>query len=385
MIRISIIFLFLPVVVLANSVSGVPSQVSGINRTEGQAINDATAGAQSATSYVKERISNLNFIKPATDSRDPSSFSATSDDTQSNEDPANKHRNQLDEQVYQPEIPRGSVEYAIPDQMKIVSLDGNGKGIIKGSKPGTYVVEAPALFFSIFTLPFEPKYKTPFPTISEVVIEGGVVMIAPKTMAPVNVVLYHPDKPSLSVSLVVIPNSKKAPADVYVDFNRKSIPESKRQESKAGVVVDGHRIARIRKRDRATISEYERGEAHTEVLKKINVDLAKGYIPDGYGLNVISDGPSGVLCGDKRLVGTYAQNMTGEQFEIDVFNIKNAGNEYVTFLEEKCYRTGVSSIQFNPSPILRPGSSAELIIIHTKTPADLSDKVRRPSVSGSFK
>jgi hypothetical protein len=377
MIRYLVVIFLIPVFTMAQEISGVPSQITGVNRTEGESINDMSGGAGAATRYVKERIGNLSFTKPATDARDPSD----SPQVTSQPETPSALSDPQSELVVQLSAPRGPIEYDIPENMKLVSLNGNGKGVINGSNSGTYVVRAPALYFSLFTLPFQPKAKTPFPEFSEIVIEDGVVMIAPKTVAPVNVVLYHPDKPSLSVSLVVIPDSTTAPADVRVNFNKNSIPESKRQENKNGVVVDGHRIARIRKKNSATVSEYERGNAHTEILKKINVDLAKGFLPDGYELNVISEGPSGVLCGDKRLVGTYVQNMIGEQFEVDVFNIKNAGKEYVTFVEENCYRSGVSSVQFNPSSILRPGSSAELIIIHTKTPDDISDKVRRPSVA----
>ena len=113
-------------------------------------------------------------------------------------------------------------------------------------------------------------------------------------------------------------------------------------------------------------------------MKKLNTDLAKGFVPDGYGLNMISEGPTGVMCGDKRLLGRYVQNLVGELFEIDVFEINNAGKEYVQFDESKCYRSGVASVQFNPSPLIRPGNKAELIIVHAKTPVEPTDRVKRP-------
>jgi hypothetical protein len=381
----------LPSFALANGVisvpvniSGVPSSVSGTQRVEGQSINQLSSGANAAGRYVKERVDALPFTRPASDARDPNAASVNQAGQTGDQNGAQVVTGApvIDPMQQQLAAPSGPIEYIIPEDMKLVSLNGNGRGVINGSKSGTYAIEAPALYFSTFTLPFTPIHKTPFPALSEIEIYDGVVMIAPKTVAPVNVVLFHPQKPSLSVSLVILPQSSKAPADIRIDFNPKSIPETKRQENKAGVVVDGHRIARIRKMDRAVVSEYERASSHTEALKKLNVDLAKGFVPNGYALDVISEGPSGVLCGDKRLVGTYVQNLIGEQFEADVFNIKNAGDEYVTFDEKKCYRSGVSSVQFNPSPILRPGSSAELIIIHTKTPVDMSDRVRRPSVVG---
>ena len=386
MIRSLLVLLMLPSFAFANSVSGVPgnisgvpSSVSGAQRVEGKSIDQVSSGANAASRYVKERVDAMQFTKPASDSRDPGAAPSTQSNVQ--EDSRVVVETTVADPMQQLTAPSGPIEYVIPEDMKLVSLNGNGRGHINGSKPGTYAIEAPALYFSIFNLPFTPVHETPFPALSEIVIHDGVVMIAPKTVAPVNVILFHPQKPSLSVSLVILPQSSKAPADVRINFNPESIPETKRQENKAGVVVDGHRIARIRKMDRATVSEYERASSHTEALKKLNIDLAKGFVPGGYALDVISEGPSGVLCGDKRLVGTYVQNLIGEQFEIDVFNIKNAGDEYVTFDEKNCYRSGVSSVQFNPSPILRPGSSAELIIIHSKTPDDMSDKVRRPSVA----
>jgi hypothetical protein len=366
----------------SEGLSGIPSSVSGVKRTEGESIKDIDGGVNSVSNYVKNTVKNdFKFVRPAQDSRDGNSVQASSQVSPSSSQSSNTGNadifiNDTNSPSFQ------NMSYELPDGYNEIKLSKTGKGKIDADKSGTYVIKVPPLMFSVINFPFRPDFKTIFPSFVQVEIQDGVVMIAAKRNIPVNVVFYHPEKPSLSLSLVLVPDTHKIPANITASFSEARIPESVREKSKSGVVVDGHRIAQIRKKNQANISQYEMGSAHIQMMKKLNTDLARGYLPDGYELNMISEGPTGVMCGDKRLLGRYVQNMTGELFEIDIFEVKNAGNEYVEFLESKCYRNGVASVQFNPSPLVRPGSKVELIIIHSKTPVDNSDRIKRPTHLG---
>lgn len=370
------------VVAYSEGLSGIPSSVSGQKRVEGNSIKELSDSTNNVSSYIKERVKPepLRFVRPASDSRD-SSADAGVDNDPSYADEQNSLNEAGDEAdlVSSSFTQASSIEYVLPDGYKEVTLRDGGNGVIDGDKSGTYVIRVPPLLYSVFSLPFKPEFRTPFPNFVTVDVNDGVVMVAAKENIPVNLVFFHPDQPSLSVSVFLIPDVEKIPANVNVVFSKSKIPESEREKEKSGVVVDGHNIARIRKKNLASISQYEKGTVHSEMLKKINIDVANGFMPEGYELNQVTEGPIGVLCGDRRLVGRYVQNMIGEQFEVDVFEIKNAGNDYVEFKESSCYRSGVASIQFNPSPLLKPGSTAELVIVHSKTITDNTDRVRRPT------
>lgn len=377
--------LIFSVVANSESLSGISPSVSGEPRVEGESIKQLDEGSTGVGQYVRGRFDPRNSAVPITQS------SRTAVDVRSNGG-VQPSMDENTEQSYPASNSQGSdgfyreleqsaktVEYVLPKGYKEVPLNKSGIGYINGEKSGTYMIKVPPLLYSVFSFPFKPSYRTPFPDFVTVDIQDGTVMVASKENMPVNIVFFHPKKPSLTVSVFLIPDANKIPANINVSFTKGNVPESERENKKSGVVVDGHDISRIRKKNLASISEYERGTAHGEVLKKINIDVANGFLPEGYELNVITSGPTGVLCGDRRLVGRYVQNMIGELFEVDVFEIKNAGNEYIEFKEFDCYRSGVASIQFNPSPLLKPGSKAELIIVHSKTRIDEDNRLRRPT------
>lgn len=367
-------------IAVSEGLSGIPSHISGEKRTEGKAIGDVGGGASSVTNYLKNTVAtDFDFVRPAKDARSGVETSEkVSKTTQKATDGVVESNEEVIEESALWAAGSGVVDYVLPDGYKEVSISPDGKAQINADRPGTHLIRAPILMYSVFTFPFTPNYETIFPDAIKINIEDGVVMVASKRNIPINIVFFHPEKPSLALSIVLVPDSSVIPAQIDVKFAKNKIPEVVRENEKSGVVVDGHRIAKIKKRDITNISEYEKGDVHIEMMKKINTDMAKGYVPDGYGLNIISEGPTGVMCGDKRLLGRYTQNLVGELFEIDVFEVKNAGSEYVKFDSSKCYRSGVATVQFNPSPLIRPGNKAELIIVHTRTPVELSDRTKRP-------
>jgi len=272
-----------------------------------------------------------------------------------------------------------SIEVELPDGYKEIETTSEGYARIDGDKPSTYVVRVPPLLFTSIEIPFTPEFETPFPDAVYVKTKGNMLLVAPKTMVPVNLVIFHPEKPSLSTSLVLLPDTQSIPGRLWIRFNPDSIPKAAREKMRNGFVVDGSDQATLLEKDPSAVSEYERASSHTEFVKRVNLDMAQAFVPEGYEFTEISNGPSGSLCGDRRLIGKYTQHLSGENYEIDVFQIRNVASDYVVFAEKSCYRSGVVSVQFNPTNALRPGQEAELIVLRSVGKSITNDRIKRPT------
>ena len=397
---------------LSAPLSGIPVEISGQGKEKVDAVGDVDRGMKSGVQYAREAVAkDFSLVRPAKDNSmsNPESGSAVVVRPQTPNQETNalpkfeSPRVNVVPPVFQqapveaplmlqstapaaqlpPQVGRSEVEFDIPDGYTVVKKDSLGRAVINGDKSGTYIVKAPALLFSKVILPFSADYETPFPDQVVIQKKNEVFLIAPKgSVLPINIVFYHPEKPSLSVSILFLPLANEIPASIDIKFDPAALPQSKSDVARTGEQIGPYRVSTLQERDSMAASRYERASTHVEIIKKLNVDLSSAKIPDGYQLKVITDGPSGVLCGDRRLVGKYSQNLLGEQFEVDVFNVRNMSDDYVTFSERGCYRSGVASVQFNPTSTLKPGQDAELIIIHSKAPAQPSNQNVRPSLVG---
>lgn len=381
--------LFVSVVSLASAnlfaagLSGVPASLSGQSGDDVSAIKDVDTGTKRAVNFAREAVlGEMESVRPVRDSG-RGSAPVKNTTTSSAEDPLVLAPEVIEERKTQRRAASArKVEYEIPPEYTFVPKNNLGTAFINGDKDGTYLIKAPSMLFSRIELPFSPKVVTPFPELVVTQIHGNVILFAPTQKAPVNLIIYHPDQPLVSVSIVILPDANEIPATIKVSFAKERIPEAVIEHDKIGEMIGDHRVSTIAKGNASNVAHYERTSSHLEFLKKINIDLARGEVPAGYSLRVVTDGPIGVLCGDRRLVGAYSQNIVGENFEIDVFQVRNASDDYVTFQERSCYRSGVVSVLFNPSPSIKPGENAELIIIHSRKNNEKTDVVKRPSLVG---
>lgn len=369
----------------AAGLAGVPGSVSGKNDGDVQAINDIDSGTKRAVNFAREAvIGEFESVRPVRDTGRGVTPVGSGNSSSANEDPLVLAPEVIEERRTQRRTaPARKVEFEIPPEYTFVPKNNLGTAFINGDKDGTYLIKAPSMLFSRIELPFSPKVVTPFPSLVVTQVHGNVILFAPTQMAPVNLIIYHPDQPLVSVSIVILPDANEIPATVKISFAKERIPEAVIEHDKIGEMIGEHRVSTIAKGNSSDVAHYERTSSHLEFLKKINIDLARGVVPDGYSLRVVTDGPIGVLCGDRRLVGAYSQNIVGENFEIDVFQVRNASDDYVTFKERSCYRGGVVSVLFNPSPTIKPGENAELIIIHSRKNNEKQDVIKRPSLVGA--
>lgn len=400
------IYLLASVVILAGhanaGLSGIPSSVSGVSDTEGQAIADTQEATNNVAGFIRDKaertfVTPVSKPSPATDARAPVS-EADQDVAADSTRVVAAGSESMEEQGPQPGVdvvnppPFGSnaggspsqavlqpIEVELPEGYREVETTSEGYARIDGDKPSTYVVRVPPLLFTSIELPFAPEFETPFPDAVYVKTKGNMLLVAPKSMVPVNLVIYHPEKPSLSASLVLLPDTQSIPGRLWVRFNPDSIPKAVQEKSRNGFVVDGSDQATLLEKDPSAVSEYERASSHTEFVKRVNLDMAQAFVPEGYEFTEISNGPSGALCGDRRLIGKYTQHLAGESYEIDVFQIRNVASDYVVFEEKSCYRSGVVSVQFNPTNALRPGQEAELIVLRSAEKTISNDRVKRPT------
>lgn len=385
------LLLVIPCSLANEGFTGLPSSITGGGIKPVDALGDVDKKVKSGVRYSRETTSqNFDIVKPAPEkvvTRPSVDGVNAKSPGELNDGPVVdgmdggyvQSEDVYEEDVVASEFEPTQIEFEIPEGYSVVDKNSFGLARINGDNIGTYIIKVPSLLYTRIELPFIPEIETPFPEQVVIRQKGDVVLVAPRGVVPVNLILYHPERPTVSVSLVLLPVSSEIPATVKVSFSASRIPEAKKDQDKTGDVLGDYRVSTMTNLNSNKVSKYDRVASHADLMGKINTDIANGYVPDGYSLKMITEGPTGALCGDKRLLGQYVQNIVGNDFEIDVFRVRNAADNYVVFEEKDCYRNGVSSVFFNPSSSLSPGVEAELIIIHSRAQEDHSGRTRRPT------
>lgn len=387
------LLLVIPCSFASEGFTGLPSSITGGGVESVDALGDVDKKVKSGVRYARETTSqDFDIVKPAPEKNivkpAPVDGSNTRATRELNDGPVVSEMTGdyvQSEDEYEQEnegantFESTQIEFEIPEGYSVVDKNSFGLARINGDNIGTYIVKVPSLLYTRIELPFAPEIETPFPEQVVIKQKDDVVLVAPRGVVPVNLILYHPERPTVSVSLVLLPVSSEIPATIKVSFNASRIPEAKKDQEKTGEVLGDYRVSTMTTLNSNKVSMYDRVASHADLMGKINTDIANGFVPDGYSLKMITEGPTGALCGDKRLLGQYVQNIVGNDFEIDVFRVRNASDNYVEFEEKNCYRNGVSSVFFNPSSSLAPGVEAELIIVHSRAQEDQSGRTRRPT------
>lgn len=383
---------FIPLLLLSSSVyaagiNGVPSAITGVASENGQPVQDMRGNSSVLSRYIVEQAEQKEFVKPyeikqAKEAQRQGVTTPTNSDVVV-KDQGIEQAEQVQQQQFQPRRSITRIEFEMPKGLKPVTKDRNGAAKVNADKPGTYVIRVPALIFSRFSLPFSPEITTPFPDQVVIKKKGGLISVAPKSSIPVNLIFAHPQRPELSVAFVLVPDGQEIPAMVDVDFDPSRIPQQAKDIDSKEV---GNKVttlgisSTIEAGDSELAARFERSTDHISVLEEIHRSVSKGLVPKGYSLDVITEGATGALCGDRRLIGVFSQRMRGAQFTVDVFSVTNPSEQIIKFNERDCYRAGVASVQFNPSRALAPGQKAELIIVHAAPKGERLTQQRRPTL-----
>lgn len=375
----------------AGGLKGVPSEISG--ESDSQVPERAEGKGVQLGEYVREQVDGIRIqpkqVKPTqAEERFSGRVTPVQPLNKPGERPDEKPLVTKDESEYgnrddyheQPVIQRKQVRFVLPEGMNVIKKNSDGAAAIDGDKPGTYLVKVPPLLFSRIVLPFEAEVTTPFPDQVVIKHNQGSLLVAPKSVMPVNLVIYHPQKPEVSIGIVLMPDSQEIPATIQVDFDASRLPEIVGKDDGVSNKITSLGIAsRINDRDARKAIRFEKSGDHISVLEGIHRLVSQGLVPDGFSLEVVTEGVTGSLCSDRRLIGEFTQRMRGERFTVDVFSVANAHNDYVSFSEENCYRRGVASVQFFPSRNLAPGKTAELVIVHANDDEEAPRQQRRPT------
>lgn len=371
----------------ANGLIGVPSAITGTEENKIGASNETMQReGRQVGQYVREQIERIppGTVRPAQARSSTTDFSPVQPLSAPGQRPApaDVEPNASTTAVSTPAVVRPTqVRFVLPEGMTVVGKDQVGAAAINGDKPGTYVLKVPPLLFSRLVLPFAAEVTTPFPDQVVIKQQDRSLLVAPKSAMPVNLIVYHPLKPEISIGLVLVPDGGEIPATIHVEFDPERLPAdvaassvdgSSRQITSMGIAT------RINEPDQRAAMRFERSNDHTAILENVHRLVSQGLVPDGYSLEVVTEGVVGALCGDRRLLGQFTQRMRGDRFTVDVFSVANAHDDYVVFSEENCYRRGVASVQFFPSRNLAPGKTAELIIVHANELRDEPTQLRRP-------
>ena len=205
----------------------------------------------------------------------------------------NAHPQQIEsEYVVQPT----NKKKVLPKGIKSIQGDRNGTiNIKKKDLKGTKVIETPPFFNNqfVFNIP-DIKYHVPEQIKEYVSIHKNgntyiVTLVGDSVPASITFMNSHDSTEFLSTLL--IPNVNVISKTLNVEF-------SKQDKS-----TEDTGITEVSKLDKKLAMRSEKGTDYENSIYKILKTLSIGGIPSGYQLTNIRSGQSGMICGEKRLLG----------------------------------------------------------------------------------
>lgn len=124
-------------------------------------------------------------------------------------------------------------------------------------------------------------------------------------------------------------------------------------------------------------AEFEQAQPYTQTLGLLLTEVAQGKIPSGYSFEKAKGYE--VTCQMEGMQLKLAQVMTGANFQIGVFSVRNASNEVVEVDEQSCGQDKAVAVAAYPAAMLNPGETTELYVV--KKIATSADGSERPAVN----
>ena len=165
--------------VYSAGLTGVPSEITGISSSQGEAAEDVERGSNALSRYIVEQVKQAPLPRPNVGARAATDNQESGNDVVrpvSSVEPVNTAGVSAHQAVRSSVTPAAmpvsqirSIKYKLPEGLREVRKNSLGAAKIDGDKPGTYVVRVPPLFFSRLKLPFDnPKTEVPFPDKVEI-------------------------------------------------------------------------------------------------------------------------------------------------------------------------------------------------------------------------
>lgn len=197
-------------------------------------------------------------------------------------------------------------------------------------------------------------------------IEGSIVYVATDSHDPIGVFIFDKSAPEQAISLTLVPEVIE-PVSTSLQV--------------AGWIGTPDRPSITKSATRALALEGE--HPYLQTLTEILRVIAQGKIPDGYGMQDLSDAAVSALptCSIPGITVRPMQVLDGGAFRAIVARATNASTGNAEIVERLCSGAGLRAVAAWPHTRLAPGQSTELYLV-VSTVIEQDPEQRRPSVLG---
>lgn len=199
-------------------------------------------------------------------------------------------------------------------------------------------------------------------------IEGSIVYIASNVDQPIGLFIFDEASPEHAISLTLIPG-EMAPISTSVHVRGWS----------------GSQGSNLQVGNSKDAAMFEGSQPYLETLTVLLRDIARGQLPDGYGLEKVRN-PGSSLYGECSIPGVHVvplQVVIGGVYKTIVARATNTGFVNAEIREEQCNAPGLRAVASWPKTRLAPGESTELYLV-VGTAEQHAAVVTRPSVLGDY-
>lgn len=208
----------------------------------------------------------------------------------------------------------------------------------------------------------------------EITIRDNVVYVTTDRQYPVTIFITEYGREDIAMSLTMVPE-RVPPKEVKL-----TLPESIMAELRTG------KDARYQEGNVREAKAWETGQPYEDMIRETFRSMALGQVPQGYTLRKLRDNEPAPLCRQNGLVFSFkgGQILEGSEMDYYVGVIRNATNEPIEFLEQRCGGWRVAAVTAFPLKVLKAGEATEVYVaVKHQEEKDLGT-VRRPLVLRTF-
>lgn len=279
--------------------------------------------------------------------------------------------------IISPAMAGGSVQGdGVPKNAKLTVVDFNGDGEkrVAVSQSQVTLVEIAVDHINRVITPFEnPEVWTS--SSAEIQTSSGVLYVQAADASPISLFITEGGREEFAINVTLVPRSVP-PVELHLDLDRNvsKVLEAAYAQEKA--------ISAQRPAVKQVAATQQAREPWFDTIKSALTSMAIGQVPRGY--NVVDAGKYPHCLTGPGFEASFqnAQWYRSGRFEVIIGRARNLGPRG-EFKEFWCAGDRVAAISVWPSPQLRPGATAELMILrHLGKPGGPSPVRTRPSLIG---
>lgn len=211
----------------------------------------------------------------------------------------------------------------------------------------------------------EPEVRTT--SNAKVEVDGHVVYVASRSSAPITLYIMSSASQAQALSLALVPRAVP-PKEINL------------------TLAEAESSGKARRLDPGAARAWEESQPYVQTIEQLLSGLARGKVPQGYGMDRITDAMWQPSCASPKggdLTYDFAgigQRVSGGSLLGYIGRVTNVDDEVIELDERWCRTEGVVATAFWPRIVLQPGEQAEVYVVRRREVR--SSAPERPSLLG---